>query len=110
MFRTTLAADSAHVSLFVTPGKGIAMQYRASAGAASAQVAQVAGAAAVILKLTRSGNTFTGEWSADVTTWHTVGSITVDLGAEPLAGIPFTSHNLSATATAEGGGVNLVHR
>jgi hypothetical protein len=110
MFRSTLAANSPHVSLFVTPGKGIAMQYRASAGATSAQVAQVAGATPVLLRLTRSGNTFTGTWSPDSTTWHIVGSITVDLDPEALVGVPFTSHNASATATAEGGPVNLIHR
>ena len=101
MFRSTTAASSAHVSLFVTPGKGIAMQYRPSAGATSRQVAQISGVAPVFLRLTRTGNSFVGAWSSDWSTWHTVGSVSVAIAADALAGPALTSHNTASTTTAE---------
>ena len=101
MFRSTTAANSAHVSLFVTPGKGIVMQYRSSAGATSRQVAQISGAAPVFLRLTRRGSTFVGAWSSDFSTWHTVGSVSVGVAPGALAGLALTSHNTASTATAE---------
>jgi hypothetical protein len=100
MFRASTAANASHVSLFVTPGKGIAMQYRSTADGASAQVAQVAGVAPVVLMLTRTGNTFTGAWTIDLTNWHTVGVVTVAMDKDLLAGAAVTSHNTSATTTA----------
>jgi len=101
MFRSTTTASSAHVSLFVTPGKGIAMQCRPSAGATSRQVAQISGVAPVFLRLTRKGNSFVGAWSSDWSTWHTVGSVSVAVAADALAGLALTSHNTASTATAE---------
>jgi regulation of enolase protein 1 (concanavalin A-like superfamily) len=102
MFRSTLSAGSPHVSLFVTPStKGIAMQYRPTANAASVQVAQIPRTASrVFLRLTRSGNTFTGAWSEDWSTWHTIGTISVAIAPNALAGIVLTSHDASATASA----------
>ena len=100
MFRSTTAANSAHVSLFVTPGKGIAMQYRPGAGAASLQVAPISGVAPVFLRLTRSGNSYVGAWSSDLSTWHTVGSVSVAVATDALAGMALTSHNTTSTATA----------
>jgi hypothetical protein len=100
MFRNSLTSDSAHVSVFVTPGRGIAMQYRSSAGGSSASVAQVAGGAPVWLRLRRSTNTFTGEWSTDGATWAPLGSFTVTMGTEIRAGLALTSHNAAATGSA----------
>jgi hypothetical protein len=101
MYRATVDPGSPHVSLFVTPGKGIAMQYRASANGTSTQVAQIGGVAPVYLRLRRSGNVFVGEWTTDLQTWHAVGQVT--LAAVPsgaLAGLALTSHSASTFATA----------
>jgi len=101
MFRASTAADSAHVSVFITPGKGVAMQYRGSTGAGSIQAAQTIGVTApAFLRLTRRGNTFTGEWSTDLVNWQTLSSITLAMPTNLLAGLAVTSHNASATATA----------
>ncbi len=101
MFRASTATNAAHVSLFITPGKGVAMQYRASTGASSFQAAQVTGVTAPkFLRLTRQGNTFTGQWSADLVNWQTVSAISIPLPASGLAGLAVTSHNTSASATA----------
>jgi hypothetical protein len=98
MFRDTVHADSAHVMVVVTPGKGIAMQYRAAAGGLSAQVAQVSGIAPKWVRLTRSGATYTGEYSNDGATWTALGSVNVSMPGT-LVGLALTSHS-TATATA----------
>jgi hypothetical protein len=101
MFRASTATGSAHVSVFVTPGKGVAMQYRGSTGATSVQAAQTTGVTApLFLRLTRHGNTFTGEWSPDSFNWQTLSIITIPMPTGVLAGLAVTSHNTSATATA----------
>jgi len=101
MFRSSTAAGSAHVSVFVTPGKGVVMQYRGSTGGSSFQAAQALGVTApAFVRLTRRGNTFTGEWSPDLANWRTLSAVTLPLTADLLAGLAVTSHNTSATATA----------
>jgi len=54
MIRENLAADSRHADLVVTPSKGIAFQYRASPGGTSASAELRAGAAPILLRITRS--------------------------------------------------------
>jgi hypothetical protein len=100
MFRETLTPGSKHVMLIVSPGKGIAMQYRGATGGASANVALQPGAAPEWLRLTRAGNTFTGAASDDGATWRTIGSITIPMHGDTYAGLPVTSHNNSTLATA----------
>ena len=101
MFRETLTPGSKHVMLIVSPGKGIAMQYRSATDGASSQVAQQAGTAAPEwVRITRTGNTFTGYASEDGTTWRTVGSVTVAMSGDAYAGLPVTSHNNATLATA----------
>jgi len=101
MYRVSIDPGSPHVSLFVTPGKGIAMQYRLTANGTSTQVAQIAGVAPVYIRLRRIGTSFIGEWTTDLQTWHTVGQITVDaLSGTVRGGVALTSHDPSASATA----------
>ena len=101
MYRASLDPGAPHVSLFVTPGKGIALQYRAGANGVSTQFAQVAGTAPVYLRLRRTGSLFVGEWTTDLQTWHEVGEVIVEaIPASAVAGVALTSHDASATATA----------
>jgi hypothetical protein len=100
MFRTSPTPESPHVMVVVTPGKGVAMQYRPSTGAASAQVKQVTGVTAPQwVRLTRNGDAYTGSYSADGRTWITLGTVTIRLGT-PAAGVAVTSHTTAAAATA----------
>ena len=100
MFRETLAPGSKHVMLIVAPGKGVAMQDPSGDGRRSSQVVLQAGAAPEWLRLTRAGDTFTGDASEDGTTWRTVGAVTVPMTGDPYAGLPVTSHNNRTLATA----------
>ena len=102
MYRATLAADSPHVMVVVTPGKSVAMQYRRAKGGTSAMAGQVTGLTApTTVRLDRTGNTFTGYWTPDGGgTWNKLGTATVAMPGEVFVGLPVTSHNASATATA----------
>jgi hypothetical protein len=93
-------ANSAYVDLVVTPAKGVVMQYRSVAGGVSAQIGTLPGVAPGWVRLTRSVNTFTGEWSTDGVTWKLVGTQTVNLPLDAFAGMAVTSHDTSHSATA----------
>ena len=95
----TPEANARHVMVVVTPGRGVAMQYRSVTGGTSVQVAVRPGVAPAFVRLTRSGHTFTGATSADGVTWHQLGQVTLqDLFAEP--GLVVTSHDNTTRATA----------
>ncbi len=103
MIRESLEAGSANAMVVVTPGNGVVFQRRPSLGAASEQVAQQAGIVAPQwVKLTRSGNTFTAEYSANGTPpWTTLGSVDMPMLADVYVGLCLTSHTINATCTAE---------
>lgn len=90
--------DGRHVMVAVTPGRGVVMQYRGTAGGQSKQVAARAGVAPAFVSLTRSGNTFTGWTSKDGVTWQRLGEVTLDMFADP--GLFVTSVNNATLATA----------
>jgi regulation of enolase protein 1 (concanavalin A-like superfamily) len=100
MLRESLNADSKHVMVVVTPGKGIVMQWRAATGGTSATSISVPGTAPRWVRLTRNGNTFTGFASSDFVTWTQVGTVTIGMNFDLSAGLALTSHNTAATATA----------
>ena len=100
MFRETLAAHSKHVMAVATPGKGVAVQYRGTSGGASANAALAPGTAPGWLRLTRSGHVFTASASEDGTTWQTLSSLTIPMTSSVYVGLPVTSHNNLALATA----------
>jgi len=92
------SATSPHVMVVVTPGKGIAMQYRPEHSAPSVQVAVRIGTAPEWVRLTQFNNTFRGYSSEDGVTWQLLGSVTLEWHGE--AGLAVTSHNNSALTTA----------
>jgi hypothetical protein len=100
MFRESRDPGSRHAMLIVSPGKGVAMQYRGTTGGASANVAIRAGTAPEWLRMTRRGNTFTGYASDDGITWTTVGAIAIPMAAQASAGLAVTSHDASRLTTA----------
>jgi cytochrome c len=87
----------------VTPGSGIAVQYRSSRGGASQHVTPVAGTAPawVRLSISTSDHTFTSAWSADGEHWTTLGTVTVNFAAsEFYIGLPVSSHNTTTATSA----------
>jgi hypothetical protein len=70
-------AQSPHVTVVVTPGRGVAMQYRPDLGAPSVQVAVRAGMAPEWVRLTQVEGLFRGYASEDGVTWHLIGEVTL---------------------------------
>jgi regulation of enolase protein 1 (concanavalin A-like superfamily) len=100
MIRETLDPDSKHVMVIVSPGKGLAMQYRAETGGISANAGLLPGTAPEWLRLSREGDIFHGDVSNDGVTWTRLGSITVNMSPTVHTGLVLTSHNNVALATA----------
>lgn len=108
MFRETLAPGSRHVMLIVAPGKGIAIQYRTATGGISSHLTLQPGTAPEWVRMTRTGDTFTGYASEDGRTWRTVGSVTLAMSGDAYVGLPVTSHDNATRATATFDGVRVV--
>jgi hypothetical protein len=106
MLRQTLSAGSAHASMFVSPGKGLAFQSRAADGGSSVS-AGVAGSAPHWVRLVRAGQLVTASVSEDGTAWTTVGQRTVSFSGQVYAGLAVTSHNSSQVASATFDAVTL---
>jgi hypothetical protein len=94
--------------VIVSPGKGVAMQYRAEPNGLSAQVAVRPGTAPEWVRLSRSGATYTGYASEDGVTWQTIGSVNLPSIGFAEAGLAVTSHNNATLATARFEDVQLV--
>jgi len=99
MIREALTPASPHAALFVSAGKGIALQSRTVAGGTSTSVG-VPGAAPRWMKLARAGDTITGSTSVDGISWTNVGDANVAMSATAFVGIAVSSHNTSRAAAA----------
>ena len=100
MIRETLAANSKHAMMVITPGNGLAFQRRLTTGGLTTHTPGALVAAPYWVKIVRSGNTLSGYASSNGTTWTLVGSDTVPMAAAVYVGLPLTSHNASVVCTA----------
>ena len=101
MIRESTAAGSAYVGIYITPGKGVSLQYRSTTNASAINGPEITGPAAPYwIRLTRSGSTFTGYTSTNGTTWTTVGAETVTMAANATAGLAVCSHDNTKLSTA----------
>jgi hypothetical protein len=109
MFRSSLAANSQYAGVFLTPGAGVAYQYRSSAGGSAAQSAVTSGLTTPYwVKLVRSGNAFLAYRSADGTIWTQVGSsVSISMGSTIYVGLAVTAHNNSALCSSTFSNVTL---
>lgn len=96
MIRETLAANSSHASMLLTPGNGMNFQHRVNTGGSSSNTVGGAASAPYWVKLTRVGNTFTSAKSTDGTNWTVVGSVTITMSPNVYIGLALTSHNNAA--------------
>ncbi|HEU4935164.1 MAG TPA: Ig-like domain-containing protein [Vicinamibacterales bacterium] len=100
MIRSSLAADAAHGYALVSAGRGVAFQRRLNNGGASGNTFGPSVSAPYWVRLVRKGTTVTAYSSPNGTTWTTISSKTISLGATAYVGIATTSHNTSASTTA----------
>ncbi|MCD6052790.1 MAG: hypothetical protein K0Q55_4212, partial [Verrucomicrobia bacterium] len=99
MIRETLNANSTHASCYVTPGSGVAFQWRAGVGTASGSVATNGLTAPHWLRVQRTGNTFTASRSTNGSTWTTIGSTNITMTSSVYIGLPVSSHTNGILST-----------
>ncbi len=109
MYRQTVDPSSPYYAIYMTPGNGIAVQYRATYGANAGQAATLAGTTPRYFKLVRAGNTFSAYTSADGTTWTLVpgSTMTIAMNNAALAGMAVTAHSGTLTGGATFDNVSL---
>jgi len=102
MLRLTTDPGSPEYSLLVTPGNGIAVEYRTTQGGSTLNIV-ITGAVPTYLMVARSNGTFSAYTSSDGNTWTLVpGSSMVisSMSGSMLAGVASTSHNSTLIATS----------
>ena len=102
MIRENLTAGAKHASTFVTPGNGVAFQWRNATGGASGNVNTTGLTAPRWLKIVRTGNTFTSSYSATGASgsWTTFATQTISMGSSVYIGLGVTAHNDGALCPA----------
>lgn len=102
MARDTLNANSRHVNIRYDQAGSVMMKWRTSTGGTTSFSSKVDGlSGAIFVRLRRVGNTFTGFYSTNGTTWTQVGSVTMSLPTTVFAGMTLLSKSNTETATAE---------
>jgi hypothetical protein len=97
MMRQSTNPGSPYYAVFVTPGNGIAVQYRTTLGGVTSSIGTT-GTAPVYVMVARAGTTFTGYTSSNGINWTAIptSSITIpNLAGNVLVGLAVTSHNPS---------------
>jgi hypothetical protein len=107
MMRETLATNSRHAMMIVSANKGLAFQRRPTIAGASLSTSGGAGIAPYFVRVTRLGNTFTGDVSLDGSTWTTVDSETIAMASTIYVGLAVTSHTSGKVATATFGSTTI---
>ena len=112
MMRASEHAGSPHVSLLVTHGAGVSLQWRAQPGGESAGSPPTPGSAARWIRLIRAGDSFAGYTSIDRSFWTPVYAMRVTLPDEVKCGLVTTSHdnNRAVTVTYSGLSTLPLHR
>ena len=107
MIRSSLSANAAHGFAFVSAGKGAGFQRRPSVGGSSLSTMGSAAVAPEWVRLARSGSVVTASISPNGTTWTTIGSETIALGATAYVGLAVTSHAASQSTSADVSAVSV---
>jgi regulation of enolase protein 1 (concanavalin A-like superfamily) len=108
MIRENLDANARHAMVVVTPGNGVAFQYRRRTGRSSYHTAGASVRAPYWVKLVRTGNTFKAYQSANGSTWALINSATIYMATTVYVGLAVTSHNNSTLTTATLTNVNII--
>ena len=108
MIRSSLAANAAHGYTLVSAGHGVAFQRRLNNAGSSSLTYGPTASAPYWVRLVRKGTTLTSYSSVDGTTWATLTSRTVSLGATAYVGIATTSDSAGAATTAAVSHVSIV--
>ncbi|HEY2798174.1 MAG TPA: PQQ-dependent sugar dehydrogenase, partial [Thermoanaerobaculia bacterium] len=99
MIRETLAANSKHAMLVVTPESGILFQRRQTTGGTTVPGTGPMVAAPYWVMLTRTGDDFSAFSSVDGVTWFFIGEDTIPMTATVFIGMPVSSHDNAVLGT-----------
>ncbi len=101
MVRASADPGAPYYAIFVTPGNGVAVQYRATQGGQTSQVTQ-AGTTPIYVQIVRTGSSYSAYTSSDGANWTMVAGSTVslaNLSGSLLAGLATTAHNMGMLST-----------
>jgi len=107
MIRENLEAGSRHAMVAVTPSNGVTFLNRATTDGASVQINQTGLADPYWVKLTRTGNNFTAQRSADGVTWTSItadaaaSTVNIGMAADVYIGLAVTSHNTAMQTSVQ---------
>jgi PKD repeat protein len=108
MFRESLDTGARHVFMMLTPGNGIALQWRTNTSDVSYYLPGVAASAAYWVRLERSNNSFKGYSSPDGTNWTLTGTVTNPMNTNAIFGLAVTAHNAALYNQSTFDNVSLV--
>ena len=101
MIRDSTDANSIHAMVCITPGNGVAFQYRTATGGASTNAANITGVTTPCwLALERSGNMFTASYATVQGEWNVLGQMSIEMSNPISTGLSLTAHNVTAVCTA----------
>jgi hypothetical protein len=107
MMRESMDAGSKHFTIAASPSNRVSFVRRTTTNGTAASTLRSATIPQWV-RLTRSGNIFTAQYSANGTTWTTVGTPQdIQMPIELYVGLCVTSRNVNATCTAEFSNVSI---
>jgi hypothetical protein len=107
MIRAGDSPGAPHAFMLVSGAKGLAFQRRTTPDGLSASTDGGAGTAPHWLWLSRRGNRFEAYAAVDGGWWRLVGTVTIAMGTDVLAGIAVTGHDVASIATAAFSSVSI---
>jgi hypothetical protein len=103
MIRKTFDPISPYYAVYVTPRRGVRVQYRADFAKDSQDLAAVSGTVPVFLKITKNGTSFSAFTSSDGDNWSLIPHSTItlaNLDGLLMGGLAVTSRNENALSAA----------
>ncbi|WP_372807258.1 hypothetical protein [Pontiella sp.] len=100
MFRESLAADAAMVTVLRDPSGRMYMVYRPTRGGVLTKAGVANAGQGPYAKLVRRGDVFRGYCSSDGKNWTVIADATVGMGEKIEMGMAVASHDPAALATA----------
>jgi hypothetical protein len=108
LIRSSLAATAQEVLIGVTPTNGITFESRNTAGGTVTTSSVASIAAPEYVKLVRTGNTITGYYSSNGSSWTLASTTTVAMTGSVYIGMYETSNTAATPSTATIGNVSLM--
>jgi regulation of enolase protein 1 (concanavalin A-like superfamily) len=100
MIRETTATNSTMAMVDLTPSAGVEFVWRTTTGGSAASAVVSGITAPNWVRVTRSGNTFTGYYSTNGTTWTALATNTITMASNVYIGLPVCAYNNATLCTA----------